>query len=147
MEPLGKIIFFLYKVDCILPQISTASASAHASCSLRQMQYRFAVIYGPPCIPILLYCWDYNCLYFYSIVQIIYVVVDVIKQIKDVKSFVYCQTLSKPNRAQSSATCLFIFPVSIICLTGIPSFKLNCSMQDIQSFPWAYEKCLTWQPF
>ena len=30
----------------ILPQICTAQA--HASCSLKQMQYRFAVIFGPP---------------------------------------------------------------------------------------------------
>ena len=33
----------------LLPQICTASAEAHASCSLKQMQYRFAVINGPPC--------------------------------------------------------------------------------------------------
>ena len=34
----------------ILPQICTASAWAHFSCSPKQMKYRFEVIYGPPCI-------------------------------------------------------------------------------------------------
>ena len=33
----------------ILPQTCTASALAHVSCSLKQMYYRFAVIFGQPC--------------------------------------------------------------------------------------------------
>ena len=33
-----------------LPQICTAFASAHVSCSLKQMRYKFAVIQGPLCM-------------------------------------------------------------------------------------------------
>ena len=39
-------IYNMYRVDCIIPQICTASAEVNLKHVLKQMQYRFAVIYG-----------------------------------------------------------------------------------------------------
>ena len=52
-----KKLFFMYSISYKLAQISRlrekvlgASPYAHVSCSLKQMQYRFALIFGPPSI-------------------------------------------------------------------------------------------------
>ena len=39
----------MYLVGRILPQICTSSAKANMKHTVRQMQYRFSVINGPPC--------------------------------------------------------------------------------------------------
>ena len=41
--------FIMYWAFHIVPQICTAFVWAHVSCLLKQMQYRFAVIYSPLC--------------------------------------------------------------------------------------------------
>ena len=41
-----RMSIYMYRVDRILPQICTASAEVNMKHVLRQMQYKFAVIYG-----------------------------------------------------------------------------------------------------